>query len=286
MEIQALTEHVGAEILGLDLRQELERDTLTELCDALYAHRVIVIREQKLTRDQYLAFGQQWGKPIPHVLDHMRMRRYPALLTVGNTEVRDREVKIRNGAALWHTDQSYEAEPASATMLYSLIAPTAGGETQFCDMRAAYQALPEAQRTQLDRYELAHKYGHGKRRTGELDVNPIINDDQDQRVPSVYHPLVLTHPIAGHKALYALGHGAHGVKGLAIDEADALIESLKDHVLQEQFIYRHAYQRGDLVIWDTLQTMHSATPIDVAKSRHTSRLLWRISVRGKPSVYQ
>tara|TARA_B100000676_G_scaffold277844_1_gene299804 strand:+ start:5375 stop:6208 length:834 start_codon:yes stop_codon:yes gene_type:complete len=276
---------MGAEVHGVDLREGATDKLIRHLCDALYTHRVLVIRDQKLTRDQYFAFGQQFGQPIQHVLDHMRMRGYPAIMTVGNTEVRDRAVKIRNGAALWHTDQSYEAVPASATMLYSLIAPMVGGETQFCDMRGAYDALDEHRKQALDSYQLAHKYGFGKRRAGELDVNPIINDEQDQRVPPVYHPLVLAHPVTGNKALYALGHGAYGIKDMQADEAEALIESLKDHVLQEQFIYRHPYRRGDLVIWDTLQTMHSATPIDAVDSAVNARLLWRISVRGTPAVF-
>jgi alpha-ketoglutarate-dependent taurine dioxygenase len=99
---------------------------------------------------------------------------------------------------------------------------------------------------------------------------------------------VLPHPVSGRKALYALGHGAHGIRGM--DEAAAmdLIEQLKEHALQEKYIYRHRYQVGDIAIWDTLQTMHAATPIDVATGENTdnARILWRISVRGKPVIYQ
>lgn len=282
MHLESLTDSFGASVTHLDLRTRPSRDTLRELCAALYEHRVLVIRGQRLTRDQYLDFGRRMGTPIPHVLDHMRMRGYPEMMTVGNTESRDLDPKIRNGAALWHTDQSYEAKPANATMLYSLIAPSTGGETQFCDMAGAYDDLPADRRAELANLDMAHKYGYGKRRHGEVSANPIINDEQDNRVPPVYHPLVMTHPVTGRRALYALGHGAYGIKGLPEAKANELIEALKDHVLQERYLYRHPYAVGDVVIWDTLQTMHSATPIDPMTTRIDARLLWRISVRGTP----
>ena len=275
----------GAEIHGLDISQGVSDDTMQMLTQALYEHQVIVIRDQQLDKEQYLRFGRQWGTPIPHVLDHIRMPGYPELMTIGNTEERDKENLIRNGAALWHTDQSYEQVPASATMLYSIKVPHVGGETQFCNMSMAYNDLDEALRTQVDQLQVAHKYGKGKRRAGELEVNPLINDDQDSRVPVVYHPLALPHPITQRKALYALGHGAHGIQDMADDAADDLLESLKDHVLQEKYIYRHKYAIGDVAIWDTLQTMHCATQIDIPTQATEERLLWRISVRGKPQIY-
>lgn len=285
LTVNRLDAPFGVEILGLDLARGASAHTMRMLTAALYEHQVVVVRDQCLDRDSYLAFGRQWGTPIAHVLDHMRMPGYPELMTVGNTEKRDEDPKIRNGAALWHTDQSYEAVPASATMLYSIRAPRSGGETQFCNMALAYEALDAATRVRIDGLELAHKYGRGIRRADEPEVNPIINNEQDRKVPVIYHPVAYPHPVTGRKALYALGHGAHAVKGLPDDEGLALIESLKAHALQERFIYRHRYRVGDLTIWDTLATMHRATPIDVPRSPSDARLLWRISVRGKPTIH-
>ena len=275
----------GAEVRGVDVGALVDKALMLALTGALYEHRVIVIRDQKLDKESYLRFGQQWGTPIPHVLDHMRMPGYPELMTVGNTEKRDEDRKIRNGAALWHTDQSYEKVPASATMLYSIAVPEHGGETQYCDMAAAWDNLDEAVQRRIDGLEVAHKYGRGKRRKDEPSANPLINEDQDRRVPPIYHPLVMRHPVTGRKALYALGHGAHAIKGMADGQAETLLDELKDHVLQERHIYRHTYAVGDLVVWDTLLTMHAATPIAVATSKADSRLLWRISVRGRPAVH-
>lgn len=285
IRIVALDAPFGAEVHGVDLGAGPDDALMTALTEALYTHRVIVIRDQRLDEAQYLRFGREWGAPIPHVLDHMRMPGFPELMTVGNTEVRDRDPKIRNGAALWHTDQSYETVPASATMLYSLRAPACGGETQFCDMVAAYDTLDAATRARIDDLVVAHKYGRGRRRADEPPANPIINHDQDARVPPTWHPLVMPHPVSGRRALYALGHGAYGIRGMPDDEAGDLIDSLKNHALDESRIYRHHYRVGDLVVWDTLQTMHCATPIDIASGRSDARLLWRISVRGLPRIH-
>lgn len=276
----------GIAVEGVDLSQGVEADTMHLLTQTLYENRIIVIRNQHLSQDAYLQFGRQWGSPIPHVLDHMRMPGYPELMAIGNTEEKDKKTEIRNAAALWHTDQSYETIPASATMLYAIKVPLIGGETQFCDMVTAYDDLGEATKARLDGLELAHKYGRGTRRADELAVSPLINEAQDQRVPPVYHPLVLSHPITGRKALYALGHGAYGIKDMPQTAAEDLIAELKDHVLQEKYIYRHKYDVGDIAVWDTFQTMHSAVPIEAATSETDARLLWRISIRGKPRIYE
>ena len=130
----------GANLCGIDLNKTITPSLMKNLTDALYEHRVIIIKYQKLSKARYLEFGRLWGTPIPHVLDHMRMPGYPELLAVGNTEEKDSSSDIRNGAALWHTDQSYERQPASATMLYSILVPSIGGQTKLADMSAAYDA--------------------------------------------------------------------------------------------------------------------------------------------------
>ncbi len=129
MDIRPLEASFGAEVTGVDLSAPLGDDGMRSLTEALYQHRVLVIRDQRLNKEQYLKFGQRWGTPIPHVLDHLRMPGFPALMAIGNTESKDKSEAVRNGTVLWHTDQSYEAVPASATMLYAIKAPVEGGET-------------------------------------------------------------------------------------------------------------------------------------------------------------
>ena len=285
MKIKPLDAHFGAEILGVDLSRNVDGAMMQQLTEALYNHRVIVIRDQHLNEHSYLKFGRAWGQPIPHVLDHLRMPGFPEMMTVGNTDAKDQNEAVRNGTVLWHTDQSYEAVPASATMLYSIKTPRTGGETQICNMVAAYQGLDPGMKDKINGLQVAHQYGRGKLRSAEYAASPIITKKQDDQLPTFFHPLVLKHHVTGEKSLYAVGQSSYAIKGMSDGDAVTLLEELKDHVLQEKYIYRHKYRIGDVAIWDTFQTMHSGTKIDVATGEPDARLLWRISVRGKPLIH-
>ena len=276
----------GAEIRGVDLNRDLSDGLMRTLTDALYDYRVIVIKAQQLDKAGYYRFGEQWGEPIPHVLDHMRMQDFPAMMTIGNTESRDRDDRVRNGAALWHTDQSYETVPASATMLYSLIVPKVGGQTHFANMAAAYDALDDETRALADTLSVGHLYGQTRLRDDEYNVTALINDQQVDAVPTCWHPLVMRHPVTGRKAIYAVGHGAFRIRGMDDQAASDFIFRMKEHCVQPQFVYAHPYEVGDVCVFDTLSTMHRATPIGLPTSLKDdiARLLWRISVRGRPRV--
>ena len=288
IEIIPTGDVIGAEVRGVDLSHTYDAKIMKGLADALYEHRVLIIKDQKLDKEAYLDFGRWWGTPIPHVLDHMRMRGYPELLAVGNTEEKDKNIEIRNGAALWHTDQSYEQVPASATMLYSILAPRIGGETRFANMVAAYDALDKDTKAEIEDLEVAHLYGAGKLLDLEFAANPLKTNDQVERIPTCHHPLVMRHPVTGRKALYATGQSSFGINEMEEKDAVELLWRLKMHAIQDRFVYAHKYAEGDIAIFDTLSTMHSGTQIDIPDpgAEDTKRLLWRISVRGYPKVYE
>ena len=278
----------GASVEGIDLATPPSDALMRALTAALYRHRVLVIKHQKLDQESYLHFGRQWGTLIAHVADHMRLPGYPELMGVGNTEDKDRADSVRLGAAHWHTDQSYEKVPASATMLYAIIAPKAGGETGFADTVAAYHALDDQTKVRIDGYVVSHLYGAGKRRDDEYEPSPLITPRQLGQVPPCKHPLVLRHPVTGHKALYGVGQSGYAIDGLPDDAAVRLLWDLKEHCIQPRFRYHHRYQVGDLVIFDTFSTLHAATRIGIAGSDEDddARLNWRISVRGLPAVHR
>ena len=284
LSIRPLDASFGVEATGVDLSDGFDPETMRQLVGALHDHRVLVIREQSLTKQAYLRFGEQWGTPHPHVLDHLRMEGNPALMAVGNTEEQHKKDEVRNGAAFWHTDQSYEAEPASATMLYAIKVPVAGGETLIADMVGAYDALDEPLKARIDNLVATHLYGAASGRDDEEIASPLINDQQVAEVPTVHHRLARPHPVTGVKALYGVAGTPSGIVGMADDKALELLDQLKAHALQDRFIYRHKYAVGDIAIWDTSATLHCGTPIDVATDAATSRLLYRISVKGRPKV--
>ena len=277
MEVRALTDNdFVAEVIGLDVAGGLCEARSAACRQALADHRVLVFRGQDLTPETYVNFSRVFGVPVPHVLDHLRMQGMPEIKLVGNVGKTARGERVHHGADYWHTDLSYESSPAIATMLYAVVAPVSGGETQFADMVAAFQALPEAQRKKLGSMRVSHRYGAASK--GQVAA---ITDAQYATVPSVCHPLVRTQPLNGNRSLYAITGTPECIEGMSEEQSNALLAELRDHAIAERFIYRHPYRVGDIVVWDTTATLHCATTIPVASGLHDSRLLWRVSVVGR-----
>ncbi len=189
------------------------------------------------------------------------MPGYPDMLVLGNTEAKDRDDAVRNGAAYWHTDQSYTDNPVRFTMLYSIEAPQRGGETLIADMAAAYDALDSDVKHRIDGLEVTHFRGAASRREDEHETTPFKNAEQAAKVPPVKHPLVRRHPIS-----------------------DQLLDQLKAHATSPPFVYARKHEVGDIALYDTNATLHSATQIDVASGPNDSRVIWRISVHGPPTL--
>ena len=155
-------------------------------------------------------------------------------------------------------------------------------------MAAAYDALDEDTRAGIDDLVVGHLYGQTRLRDDEFNVTALVGQQQVDAVPACWHPLVRRHPVTGRKALYAVGHGAFRVRGMDDRRASDLLFSLKEHCVQPRFVYAHRYEVGDVCVFDTLSTMHRATPIGLPTSPEdgSARLLWRISVRGLPVVHR
>ena len=273
---QPLPGNFGIEVRDIDVCA-LADASLERLLLCLYRNRFLVLRTGGLTRAQYVAFARRVGEPIRLSGDV----DYPEIAHITNIGVDTR--KVRKGAAHWHTDQSFRETVSSVTMLYSVQAPKAGGETQFCDMAAAYAALPEAMQERIDGLIVEHRHGVSvAARPG--DHVPIPPKGWDQRA-TVRHPLVRRHPLTGERTLYAPTGTSQGIADMPQDEAVALLNELCEHAFQDRFLARHAHRRGDLVMWDNPTVMHRATPIGVATGAEDTRLIHRISLRGTPSVF-
>ena len=282
MNVQKLPGPFGVDINGVDLSQDLSSETVSRLIDLLHENRVMVIRGQTLEPARFLEFGGHFGRPHPHVLTHRHMPGFPALLTVSN--VSRPGAPFINGAEHWHTDQSYEEEPASATMLYSIKAPKAGAQTRYADMVHAYDTLDDPTKGLIDNLEVEHLYGSGiaARADTMMPPSPLMTKEQTDAVPAVRHRLVRPHPVTGRKTLYSPCGTSRGVTGMSVHAAATLLKKLTDHALQPGNQYWHQYRVGDVVVWDTAATLHSASPNREATGEHDTRVLHRISVKGVP----
>jgi len=269
MRVTKLSEGFGAEADAIpgDFRQ---------VWDAFFAAQVLVFRAQKFTPAEYLAFGRQFGRPEPHVIDQFHHPEHADILILSNRQKDGKPVGLADAGTYFHTDYSYLDVPARATLLYSIEVPKKGGDTLFADQYAAYDGLPESMKKLIDPLVALHHYGN----RDDLDktsrtVASVLSDEQEKKMSWVRHPVARKHPVTGRKALYAVSGSSFGIEGMPQDEAVDLLDELKDHATQQKYRLSLKYGVGDVVIWDNASLLHSATLTDP----DDPRTLWRITVK-------
>jgi alpha-ketoglutarate-dependent taurine dioxygenase len=255
LSLRPLGKALGMEALGVDLSRKLAPDTLAWIERAFAEHPVLVFRGQRLNADELATFGAQFGQPQPHILEQYRHEDRTDVSYITNVDKNggvDRFGVIR--ASTWHTDETYEDALPRLAILHALEVPSTGGGTMFADMRAAYDALPEATRHELDRLVGLHG------RTDGPDAVKLYGEAytraSNERRPERRHPAVRTHPVTGRSVLFVNPTHTHGFEGMSTEDGVRLVEELRDHATQERFVYYHSWQVGDVLMWDEIATMH------------------------------
>ncbi|HVC50441.1 MAG TPA: TauD/TfdA family dioxygenase [Stellaceae bacterium] len=260
---------------GVDLSLPLDAESVCEIEAAMNRYAVLVFRDQQIDQDQQLAFTRNFGPLDPgrHLAVRQHRRVRPEFADVSNLDeegrVADRSHRriLSNMATrLWHTDSSYKQPAAKFSLLYCSAIPEWGGETEFADMRAAYDALPERLREETEGREAEH-YVHHSRAT--LGFAPSV-DEIAGAIPPVAWPLVRTHAGSGRKLLYIGAHATH-VVGLSLPEGRVLLSDLLEHATQRRFVYAHPWRPGDLVMWDNRAVLHRGRRYDLSQRRDMRR---------------
>jgi alpha-ketoglutarate-dependent 2,4-dichlorophenoxyacetate dioxygenase len=174
---------------------------------------------------------------------------------------------INIGNRLWHCDSSFYHPCGALSMLYAHTIPPEDGETEFCDTRAAYDALPEKMKRTIEGLEAEHSLIYSRAMMGFTD----FSQEERDALGGVRHPVVRVHPVSGRKAIYLGTHASH-IIGMPVPEGRVLILNLNEHASQRAFVYRHTWRRGDLVVWDNRCTMHRALPYDESYERDMRRV--------------
>lgn len=270
VRIKPIHPHFGAEITGLDLRQPVPSDTFAEIEAALNKHALAIFPDQPLTDAQQIAFSRLFGplESSPRYAGSKKIRLPDCEIEdVSNLDpdgrvmsADDTRLLFNRGNQLWHTDSSFKHVPARYSLLSAREIPPAGGETEFADLRAAYDALPEATKQKLDGLVAEHSIEHSRAKIGFSE----FNKDIQQEFPPVSQLVVRTHPGSKRKSLYLASHASH-VIGWPVEEGHELIEELVAFATEPQFVYRHHWQVGDLVIWDNRCTLHRGCAYDDTK---------------------
>lgn len=266
LEVSPLSNLLGVEVRGVDLRSPIADALIGALVALLYRHAVVCIRDQELTAAQLAAFGERLGRPIHHNEENLRLDGLPGVMSLSNAD--DRDDRQLNGGAHWHTDLVHSDEPASFTMLHAVAVPRTGGGTLFADQVAAYEGLPPGRRREVDDAVLVHCY------EGRTDGS----------MPTFRHRLVRDHPITGTKALYGAADTGIDVVGMPDAEARQFLDEIAHHATDPRFVYLHRYALNDLVIWDNARLLHAGERLARARSVDERRIMHRVSVRGWPQA--
>jgi len=278
LSITPLSEIMAAEATGVDLRQPLDDQTIKSLKTALAKYAVLCIRDQSLDPEEYVAAASLFGAPVPQVNRHTRFSAYPEIGILSNdaTDFHGTGERVVNGAT-WHTDHSFTERPPMGTILYALVIPEKGGETSFCDMRAAYDALGDDMKQQVDGLRAVHAY-ESRRSPRKMLTR---TDAEKAETANVTHPLVRVHPPTGERALYMSTTRLDHIADIDLAEGDALVDELFAHATQDKFVYHHEWRVGDMLIWDNRCTMHHANG---NYPRDQKRLMQRIMIEGEAPI--
>lgn len=276
LDIEALGPSFVAEVSGVDFSRPVDANTLGEIIVAMDRYAVCVFRATALTDDSHIAFSRLLGElEFSPRLFGKNINRFerPELFDAGNLDasgqilVHERRRVYNRGNALWHTDSSFNARRSSYSLLLAHEIPPVGGDTEFADTRAAYDALPVALKTKIEDLWAQHWLWHSRMLAGY----PQPTEEEQKAKPPARHKLVQVHPGSRRKTLYIASHASH-IVDWPVEQGRELLQELLQFSTQPQFVQSVAWrQPGDLVIWDNRCTMHRATPFEDTVYRRDMR---------------
>src|SRR5437764_1249250 len=278
VSIRPLTAVFAGEVSGVDCRRPLDPAEVAAIEEGMDRYAVLVFRDQPLTDEQQIVFTRQFGelenyRTPGHIRSRAAARLGPGIADFSNLDkdgnimsAEDRVWFFKLADRLWHSDSSFRPVPAKYSLLSGRIIPSWGADTEFADMRAAYDALDARTKAEIEDLVCEHSLIHSRAAIGFTDLSP----EEIAAFKPVRQPLVRRHPVTGRKSLFLAAH-AGAIVGWTIPEARMFLRDLTEHATGREFVYAHKWQVGDLVMWDNRQTMHRARRFDRNEVRDVRR---------------
>ena len=276
LTVTPLTPAFAAEIAGIDLREPLDQLTVAAISAAIDKAGVLVFHGQFITDEQQQTFSRNFGDLETTVRAYRRdfvPRLDVHMADISNLDEQNRVLPKNDrrrlnalGNRLWHSDSSFKRIPARYSLLSARVIPAEGGETQFADMRAAWDALPDKMKRRVEGMICEHTQLFSRARIGFTDWA----SEEIEKMAPVPQVLVRTHPVTGRKSLYLSSHAGR-IRRMEEPEARLLLMDLNEHATQPRFVYTHTWRVGDLVMWDNRVTMHRAREYDETQVRDMHR---------------
>lgn len=274
LEYRELKPGFGAEVLGVDI-PNASAETRKELVETFHRHGALLLRNQKMTPDDIEDYVGMFGELEGHTLQEHTLPGHPNIYILSNRVVDGKPIGAHNDGVGWHTDYSYKEKPVMCTVLYAVEVPPEGSDTLLVDLCAAYDALTPEKKEQLEGLVLHHSYKYFME-TREFNRMTLSKEIEAEN-PDVFHPLIRTHPADGRKALWISTGTVKEIVGMPNPEGLELIDELIEFVTQDQFVLRHKWQVGDIMMWDNRCTLHTGTLYDDEKY---IRQMYRMWVKG------
>jgi taurine dioxygenase len=269
IEVIPLTREIGAEVRGLDLREEIDPATASQLYAAWLDHLVLVFRDQSITSDDQRRFTSLFGQIQPPRSRPGQRDPNNPVMWIANATIDGQRGELPEGDMQFHADQCYYETPAKGAVLYAIEIPSSGGNTLFASTYAGFETLAPDLRAQAERLQVLFLYDYEKNANRK---GPSTWAD----APRWIHPAVTVHPETGRRALLVNRLMADGVVGLPREESDSLIEQLCQAAERPEHIYEHVWRVGDVLLWDNRCTLHARTDFDPAERR----VLRRMAIKG------
>ncbi|HET8531905.1 MAG TPA: TauD/TfdA family dioxygenase [Methylomirabilota bacterium] len=278
-----------AEVSPVDLKAVRDEETLARIRAGMDEFAVLVFRDQIWTDAEHLDFAQRLDGRLHTKLgiSALQKNRFgnEALGDISNLDESGEIMKSDNrrrmyglGNRLWHTDASFQDPPGRYSMLSAKVVPPVDADTEFADMRAAYDALPDGEKARLEGLRVHHSIAYSRQTLGFE-----FSENEQEALKGAVHPLVRTIPRSGRRSLYLASHASR-IIDWPVPEGRLLLRELIDHATQPRFVYRHQWRVGDLVIWDNRATMHRARPFDDARYRRELRRVTTLDVEQPAAV--
>jgi taurine dioxygenase len=287
---------LGHQLLGVDIAAGLSDEQFKGIEDAFNKYGVVVLRDQHITPDQHVEFSRRFGPTERYGVANYLLPGYPEIFVVSNIVENGKPIGMADAGRSWHSDMCYVTNPPRCSLLYGLEVPRDAhgeplGDTCFGSTQAAYDGLSPAMKKTVDGLKVRNSYSANVERKQKLLNVDHSEKSQAERLknqekfPDVIHPIVRVHPITGRKCLYLSEGMSIEIEGWGRGESETLIKELLAHMTQPEFVYRHRWCEGDLVIWDNCSSIHLAIPdFDANKRRrmHRTTILHPASVeQGK-----
>jgi taurine dioxygenase len=293
LEIRPLDAPLGAEVVGVTPELEIDEETQAEIRAALYAHRVLVFRGENRRDAALTSFARRFGSLVTLYEHSTTVPGQPGIVRVSNLEEDGLPIGLAGDQEIpWHHDHSYLERPAKESFLEAVELPPEPPRTSFVDMVAALRALPEQLRERLSPLRAVHHIDEradspesASARLGVSGVTPDYADSTNvlaqERIAaeSAAHPIVVRHPESDLAALYVSPLATHRIEGLSDEHGSALLQELFERALRAEFIYSHAWSPGDLIVWDTIATLHRREAFDPSGRRLMKQMSTQCSER-------